>query len=320
MASLTCALASDLLLSWDNLLILTHVRPDGDTVGCAAALCRALREQGKTAHILPDPGTSGMFTDYLDGLLAPTDFTPDRVVAVDIAARSMFHDGAKPYLDRVDLTIDHHGSQEFYATDTCVDPDRAACGELIYEIVRRWGPISVDVALPLYVAISTDCGCFVYSNTTPDCHRIAADLLACGIDFMGVNRRHFRSKSFTRMKLESMLVDSMQLFDNGTMAMVTLTLDMMAQLQATEEDVDNISAFVGQVAGVKTGITVRQMEPNCCKISVRTNPGDLNASDVCAQLGGGGHAAAAGVTLNMGVQDACAAIIGAVRAVQSAKE
>ena len=319
MAQLTCAQAADLLLGWDNLLILTHVRPDGDTVGCAAGLCRALREQGKTAYVLPDPGTSGMFTDYLEGLLAPTDFTPDKVVAVDIAARSMFHEGAKIYLDRVDLTVDHHGSQEFYATDTCVEPHRAACGELIYEIVRCWGPVSAEVALPLYVAVSTDCGCFVYSNTTPACHRIAADLLDCGIDFMPINRRHFRAKSFKRMKLESMLVDSMQLFDNGTMAMVTLTLDMMEQLQATEEDVDNISAFVGQVAGVKTGITVRQMEPNCCKISVRTYPADLNASEVCAQLGGGGHVAAAGVTLHMGVQESCDAIIGAVRAVQKAK-
>ncbi len=320
MAQLTCAQAADLLRGWDNLLILTHVRPDGDTVGCAAGLCRALREQGKTAHILPDPGTSGMFTMHLEGLLAPDDFVPDRVVAVDIASRSMFHDGAKPYLDRVDLTVDHHGSQEFYAADTCVDPDRAACGELIYEIVRRWGPVSAEVALPLYMAVSTDCGCFVYSNTTPACHRIAADLLDCGIDFMPINRRHFRAKSFKRMKLESMLVESMQLFDEGTMAMVTLTLDMLEQLQATEEDVDNISAFVGQVEGVKTGITVRQMEPNCCKISVRTYPADLNASEVCARLGGGGHAAAAGVTLNMGVQEACDAIIGAVRAVQASKE
>ena len=319
MAQLTCAQAADLLLGWDNLLILTHVRPDGDTVGCAAGLCRALREQGKAAYVLPDPGTSGMFTDYLEGLLAPAYFTPDKVVAVDIAARSMFHEGAKIYLDRVDLTVDHHGSQEFYATDTCVEPHRAACGELIYEIVRCWGPVSAEVALPLYVAVSTDCGCFVYSNTSAACHRVAADLLDCGIDFMPVNRRHFRAKSFKRMKLESMLVDSMQLFDNGTMAMVTLTLDMMEQLQATEEDVDNISAFVGQVAGVKTGITVRQMEPNCCKISVRTYPADLNASEVCAQLGGGGHVAAAGVTLNMGVQESCDAIIGAVRAVQKAK-
>ena len=320
MAQLTSAQAADLLLGWDNLLILTHVRPDGDTVGCAAGLCRALREQGKTAYILPDPGTSGMFTDYLEGLLAPAGFTPDKVVAVDIAARTMFHDDAKPYLARVDLTIDHHGSQEFYATDTCVEPHRAACGEIIYEIVRQWGPVSAEVALPLYLAVSTDCGCFVYSNTNAACHRVAADLLECGIDFMPVNRRHFRAKSFKRMKLESMLVESMKLFDAGAIAMVTLTLDMMEQLQATEEDVDNISAFVGQVEGVKTGITVRQLEPNCCKISVRTHPGDLNASAVCAQLGGGGHVAAAGVTLNMGVQEACDAIIGAVRAVQNAKE
>ena len=305
------------LRSFDNILILTHVRPDGDTVGSAAALCLALRQLGKTAHILWDAGTSALFTPYLEGLPAPEGWQPERVVAVDMAARSMFHDAAKPYLDRVDLTIDHHPSQEFYAAETCLDASRAACGELMYDIVRELGEVTAEIALPLYVAVSTDCGCFVYSNTTPASHRVAAELMDTGIDYYAVNRLHFRTKSFRRLKLESMLTEGMELHDGGSIAVVTLTLAMMESLGATEEDVDNISAFVGQVEGVRTGVTVRQMSPTRCKISLRTDPGDLNASRVCGLLGGGGHAAAAGASVDGSPEEARAAVMAAIRRVQA---
>ncbi len=304
------------LLEQDNFLLLTHVRPDGDTVGCAAGLCLALRQQGKQAFVLPDPGLSDLFTDYLEGLYPPTGYTPDTVVAVDMAARSMFHDNAKPYLDRVDLTIDHHPSQECYAQHTCLDASRAACGELMYDIVRQWGEVTAEVALPLYVAVSTDTGCFVYSNTSAGTHRVAAALMETGIDFYAVNRLHFRTKSFKRLKLESMLTAGLQLFDGGETAIVTLTLDMMKQLSATEEDVDNISAFVGQVQGVHTGITIRQLSGQQCKLSVRTEPGELNASAVCALLGGGGHAAAAGATVDGTPEQAQEAILSAIAQVR----
>ena len=314
---LTVAETAAYLRGCDNILILTHIRPDGDTVGCAAALCIALRELGKTAFILSDPDTSGIFTPYLEGLLAEDGWQPDTVVAVDIAARSMFHDAALPYLDRVDLTIDHHPSQEFYAKHTCLDGSRAACGEIVYDILRQWGPVSRDAALPLYVAVSTDCGCFVYSNTSAACHRVAAELMDTGIDFYAANRKHFRTKSFKRLKLESLLTESMELHDGGEIAVVTLTLDMMEQLDLHEEDIDNISAFVGQVEGAKTGVTVRQLTPDRCKISLRTDPGDLNASDICALLGGGGHAAAAGATVTGSPSETRAAVMAAIRQIQN---
>ena len=307
---------AEFLKQHDNYLILTHIRPDGDTIGCAAGLCRALREQGKNARILPNPGASAIFTPYLEGLLAPEGFDPDTVVAVDIAAKSMFYEEALPYLGRVDLTIDHHPSQEFYAKQTCLDGARASCGEIVCDILRCWGPISKEAALPLYVAVSTDCGCFVYSNTSAACHRTAAELMETGIDFYPINRKHFRTKSFKRLKLESMLTEGMELHDNGEIAIVTLTLAMMEQLKATEEDIDDISAFVGQVEGVKTGVTVRQLKPGVCKISLRTEPGDLNASHVCAILGGGGHAAAAGATVEGSPEETKAAIMAAIRQIQ----
>ena len=196
-----------------------------------------------------------------------------------------------------------------------MDPGRAACGELIYDIIRQWGPVSPAAALPLYLAVSTDTGCFVYSNTTPDTHRVAAALMDVGIDYRRVNKRHFRTKSFKRLRLESMITQDMELFDNGAIAIAAVSLDMMKALDAREEDAEDIAAFAGQVEGVETAVTIRELRPGECKLSVRTAAG-LNASAVCALLGGGGHAAAAGCSVAGSVADAKAAILAAIRQIQ----
>ncbi len=309
--------AAEFLKAHDNYLILTHLRPDGDTVGCAAGLCRALRQAGKTAHVLPNPEVHALFAPYLDGLLAPEDFLPDKVVSVDIAARGLFPENAKPYLERVDLAIDHHPSQEFFARETCLDAGRAACGELILEIVRELGPLTPEIGTPLYVAVSTDCGCFVYGNTSAATHRAAAELADCGIPLAALNKRHFRTKSLKRLKLESALVAGMELYDNDTVAVVALTLGLMASLQAGEEDAEDIASLAGQLEGVKTSVTLREMAGGRCKLSLRTDPADLNASRVCALLGGGGHAAAAGASMDGTVEQTRRAVLDAIHQVKA---
>ena len=308
--------AAELLRRQDSILILTHRRPDGDTIGCAVGLCAALRELGKTAWLLPNANATALFTPYLEGYLAPDGFSPAFVVSVDIAGRGLFPENARCWLEKgVDLAVDHHGSNEGFGKENCVDPGRAACGELIYDIIRQWGPVSPAAALPLYLAVSTDTGCFVYSNTTPDTHRVAAALMDTGIDYRSVNKRHFRTKSFKRLRLESMITQDMELFDNGTIAIAAVSLDMMNALDAREEDAEDIAAFAGQVEGVETAVTIRELRPGECKLSVRTSAG-LNASAVCALLGGGGHAAAAGCSVAGSVADAKTAILAAIRQIQ----
>lgn len=289
--------AAAFLTAHDGYLILTHIRPDGDTVGCAAGLCRALRQVGKTAYVLENQGASSLFAPYFEGLTPPENFTPDTVVAVDMASQGMFPDNAKLYLDRVDLTIDHHESQEFYAKETCVDPDRAACGQIIYEIVRQFAKITPEIGEVLYVAVSTDCGCFQYSNTDAAVHRVAAELMESGFDPYPVNRLFFRTRTLKRLKLESLLVQGMELRDEGRTAIVFVTRKIVEEVGANERDMDNISAFAGQIEGVKNGVTLKETADGRVKISLRTDPEDLNANRVCALLGGGGHAAAAGAML-----------------------
>ena len=308
--------AAAFLQAHDNFLILTHLRPDGDTIGCAAGLCLALRQAGKTAHVLPNREATSLFTPYLEGLLAPEGFQPDTVVSVDIAAKSLFPNNALPYLGRVDLAIDHHPSQEFFAKDTCLDAGRAACGELVYEIVTQFCTLTPEIGTPLYVAVSTDCGCFVYGNTTAATHRVAAELIDSGIPLAQLNKRHFRTKTLIRMQLESAIIQDMELHDGGATAIVSVPLALMSRLNATERDAEDIAALAGQLEGVKSSVTIRELAPGKCKISLRTDPSDLNASQVCALLGGGGHAAAAGGTVDGTVDQTKAAVLDAIRQVR----
>ena len=315
-ASITIQAAADFLRDHDGYLILTHLRPDGDTVGCAAALCRALRQLGKRAFVLPNPQASSLFTPYFEGLLAEDGFAPDTVVSVDIAARGLFPDNAQKYLPRVDLAIDHHPSQEFFAQRTCLDAGRAACGELMYDILRLLGPVTGDIATALYVAVSTDTGCFQYSNTTADTHRVAAALMDTGIDVFPLNKRHFRTKSWARLQVGRLLTERMHRYEGGKIAVAPVSLSLMDEAGATEEDMEDIAAFLGQIEGVETSVTIRELAEGGCKLSVRTS-GGLNATKVCARLGGGGHAAAAGCTVSGTLAEAEAAILDAIRQVEA---
>ena len=302
--------------SHDRYLILTHKRPDGDTIGCAAALCRGLRGLGKTAHICPGTGETHLFTPYLEGLLAPEGFQPETVVSVDIAARGLFTDTGKPWLERgIDLAIDHHPSQEFFAKETCLDASRAACGEIIYEILQELGQVNAETALPLYVAVSTDTGCFQYGNTTAHTHRVAAALMDTGLDVFPLNKRHFRTKTWARLQVERLIVERMHRHEDGKIAVAPVSLSLLDEAGATEEDMEDIAAFLGQIEGVETSITIRELADGGCKLSVRTS-GGLNATKVCAILGGGGHAAAAGCTVDVGLKEAEEQILAAIRQVE----
>ena len=303
-----------LLREWDGVLILTHRRPDGDTIGCAAALCAALRGLGRRAFVLPNPEITDNYRPYAAPYFAPADFYPEHVVSVDIAARGLFPENAQVWLDRVDLAIDHHPSCEGFGRASCVEPSRAACGEIVYEICRELGDVTQEIALPLYVAVSTDTGCFVYTNTTANTHRVAAALMDTGIDAAGVNKRHFRTKSRKRLALEADILSHMEFFQDGRVVFLPVPRSLMERLEADENDAEDLATLATLVGGVDCGAILRELKDGEWKISLRTDGVRINATRVCQHLGGGGHAAAAGATVSGSYDQAAAALLSAIEA------
>ena len=312
--TLTVQETASYLRTLDNVLLLTHVRPDGDTVGSAAALCRALRDLGKAAYLLPNPEITATYEPYAAPYWAPEGFAPAHVVSVDIAALNLLPDNAAAYAGRIDLAIDHHGSHGFFAARTCLDADAAACGEIVHDIIRLLTPVTPDIAMPLYVAVATDTGCFVYTNTTARTHRIAAALLDTGIDVGPVNKALFRTKSKTRLAMESRMAADMTLFDHDRVVVMTIPLSLRQELHATEADIEELSSLAALVEGTDCGVTLRELRPGVVKISLRTGP-RVDASAVCRKLGGGGHRAAAGATVDGTMDEARDAVLRAYQEV-----
>ena len=301
------------LRAHDSYLILTHRRPDGDTLGCAAALCAMLRQMGKTAALLPNAEVTSLYADYVAPYWAAEDYRYETVVSVDLAALGLFPDNAERFKNRVDLAIDHHPSYEGFGKESCVHPECAACGEILYELAVELGQLTPAVALPLYVAVSTDTGCFVYSNVTANTHRVAAALMETGIDYRAANKRHFRTKTKKRLALEAELLRTMEFYDEGRVVVITLPLSLAERLSLTEADMDDVSALGGVVEGTDCSITMKETKDGAWKISVRTGA-RVNATKACATLGGGGHRAASGCVYYGSLADAKAAILAAVQA------
>ena len=287
------------LLAADNILILCHKNPDGDTVGCGSALYYALLALEKHAAVLCADPIPGRYA-FTNPRLFKGEFEPQIVVAVDVASVQLFGEGngVPQYTRHVDLCIDHHAGNSGYAEFTLLDGSAAAAAELLYEVICAMRvEITPHIADCLYTGLSTDTGCFVYSNTTARTHRIAAALMDCGIDVAPVNKALFRTKSRTRLAMEAWMAEWAEYYDHDRVVVMQIPLSLCLDYKATEADVEELSSLAALVEGTDCGVTLRELKDGRVKISLRTGP-RVNATEVCALLGGGGHAAAAGATLH----------------------
>lgn len=281
----------------DHFLILTHVRPDGDTTGCAIALCLGLRSLGKDAWIWENPQFSSRYLPRMEGLLRTDRAEDATMVAVDMATESLLPKGGEGFAGTFQLCIDHHPSNTFYAADTLLDASCAGCGELIYQVLAAMGvEITPEMAEAIYIAISTDTGCFRFSNTSAQTFETAAACVRLGAKIAPINRQLFEIKTRGRLELESRMMAEMDFYCGGTVAICCLPQKLVEELGVSEDDLDSISGFPRTIEGVLVGAVIRDSEAGKVKFSVRTAPG-FNASTYCAALGGGGHAAAAGASI-----------------------
>lgn len=255
---MTVTEAAAFLREHDNYLILTHKRPDGDTIGCAAGLCRGLRGLGKTAHICPGTGAHPHLPALSGGPHGPGGLRAGH-------GGQRGHRGPQP-CSPTPAGPGWSGGWIWPSTTTpprsssrarpAWTPAGAACGELIYDILKELGPVTAHMAAPLYVAIATDTGCFQYSSTTAATHRTAAALMDTGLDVFPLNKKHFRTKTWPRLQVERLIVERMHRYDGGKIAVAPVSLSLMEEAGAVEGDMEDIAAFLGQIEGVETSVTI----------------------------------------------------------------
>ena len=283
----------EILRGMDDIVILCHRNPDGDTLGAGFALHYILAQLGKRSRVECHDAIPQMFS-YLLLDYKPEEFEPKNIVAVDIADEKLFGSNLEKYCGKVDLCIDHHGSNKHYAKNWLVRENAAAACEVIEDICYGFEEVELTkiIADCIYTGVSTDTGCFRYSNTTGHSHAVAGRMFKAGCDFVMINRLNFEVKSFSRIAIEREALNTLELHYGGRCALVYITDEMLKRTGAAESELEGIAAMPREVEGVEVGLTIRWRD-NGYKISVRTGE-EVDASVICGKLGGGGHRCAAG--------------------------
>ncbi len=295
----------------DNYLVLTHASPDGDTLGSAYALKLGLKKLGKKVQVACPDEIPHKYDYFIDD--SECDFIPETVVAVDVADIKLLGDMWERFEGRIDLNIDHHVSNTQYAKRLYLDDTAAATAESIFEILEELG-IELDstIANALYTGISTDTGCFKYANVTVRTHEIAAKLYEIGVDAAEINRKMFDTKSKSRVKMEMMVLNGAEFHFDERCMMLAVTRDIQKKTGCSKSDMEGVASMSRSVEGVLVGVAIKETEKDVFKISLRTYE-PLDASEICKKLGGGGHKAAAGCTVEGSLKETKAAILGAIK-------
>ena len=300
--------AAQMLLEKDNILILCHKNPDGDTLGSAAALMYALKSKNKMCAVLCHDAIPAKY-DFLGIEVYENQFVPEFIVSVDVADQKLFGDSVAVYGENVDLCIDHHPTNSGYAKAVCCDGALPAAAQLMYSVVVAMDvEIDVKIANCLYTGLMTDTGCFKFSATTAETHIVGAELLKAGAEHNFISERFFMSRSKKTIELEKYALNTMEYFFDDRCALIVLTKDILDKVQAQPSDIDGISAIPRSIEGVDVGITIRQLRDNAFKISIRTTE-RANASEIAQGLGGGGHTRAAGCEVICSLEGAKNAIL-----------
>ena len=292
----------------DRFLIITHRRPDGDTLGSAAALCLGLRLLGKTAWVLANPEVTPRFSWLLEGLTVAQIPENPFLVTTDVASPGMLPAQLSNLAGKIQLRIDHHASSASFTREELVEPESASCAEIVWELLGLLQcPEDISVYNALYVGISTDTGCFRFSNTNEHTFLAAAACARAGVDMYRLNQELFETNTLERLKIQAWIVAHMTLLRDGAMAVCAIPRQVEEEIGVTEDDMDNISNFPRTVAGVKVAATLRQTREGDIKLSVRAVPG-YDATLVAQRFGGGGHKGAAGASIRLPLANAAEAV------------
>ena len=308
--NLSVSRAAELLMQRDNITLLCHRRPDGDTVGSAFALYYALKTLGKEVRVLcadPLPKLYDyLYPEYKPGriLYEPVEY----VVAVDVATAGMLGSLEERYGTMVDLCIDHHPSNSDYAAQTCLWSEAGACAEPVAAIIKAIGlPVSGRIAECIYTGLATDTGGFRYSNTSAGSMRLAAEIMESGVDTALLNTRIFESESKAKVLAEAAMMSALQFYADDRIAVMPVTLAVRAATGVTGEELEDVAGIPRKIEGVQLGITIKEHEDEC-HISLRSKE-PVNADEIAKVFGGGGHRFAAGCTIKASVEEAAGLLV-----------
>ena len=301
-----------------RMALIAHVSPDGDTVGATLALRLAFLSLGKAVDVICD-GEASKSLAYLPGIdafLKPeqTDGLYDAAIAVDVSDHKLLGSAAEIFDNApVKMVIDHHATNPGYGDYNYIRGDECSCCVLAYDVIMALGiDVTQEMGTCLMTGMSTDTGHFMYPYTTPRAFEVAAKLRALGVDVSYITRVLYRTQERSAVNLTRIAYQKMRFELDGQVGVIELTQNDLDEAGATLYQTNGLVNKALEVEGVRMAILATQ-RGEAVKLSLRAVEPDT-VNDIAKQFGGGGHAQAAGVTMQLPMRDAVAALLGAMSA------
>ena len=297
-----------ILIESESVLLFPHLNMDGDALGSSAALCAALRKLGKQSYILIEDEIAA-FLQFLDKDYCTYDADiiaePDVCLCIDCGDTGRFKKREEKYLQgKIKGCIDHHETSKPFADFNYIDPKAAATGEIIYDLIKEL-PVEFDEELgkAIFAAITTDTGNFQYSNTTKKTHEIAASLYELDTNYNEVSVELYQNNRLEKLLLQTKILETLEVFGSGQAAICGVEFSMLEETGGKMEETEGIVEILRNIAGVEVAIFAKELPENRCKISMRSKK-FVNVAEISQSFSGGGHARAAGFTLECSVAEA----------------
>jgi phosphoesterase RecJ-like protein len=289
----------DEILRRQRFLLTSHARPDGDSIGSQLAMAFALDALGKQVRIVNADAAPDHYQDFpgMDRIEIARRVTADVDAVIVMECSDLGRSGVEGLENEFVINIDHHAGNRMYGALNWHDETAAACGEMVFDLIRALGvPLSLEIATHIYLAILTDTGSFHHSHITPRTFDICRQTVEAGVVPATMARRVFDSNSFGKLKLIGALLDSMELLDEGHLAVLYMDDGMLDACGCTNNDTEGLINLPLTAREIQAVVFFKVGPDDELRVSMRSKY-DVDVRRVASEFGGGGHKNAAGFTV-----------------------
>ncbi len=286
----------------ESIIVLPHVSADGDAIGSSLAMGYLLKTLGKNIRVVMDEPVPDKYAfldieNLLETYSIESLYEADIYIALDTGDIKRLGNRQHIFKGNSTWNIDHHKTNDGFATNNFIDITASSTGEIIYMFYEYFN-VGFDkkAAEAIFTAISTDTGGLRYSNTTPASMRICAELLETGIDIAEITHRVFDMTPYQKLLLKAVAIENMRLHYSGKLALITLKNEDYAFLMGKDEYFDGIVNIANNTEGVLAGVLMRETQSGEIKVNMRSSTDDIDVAVFANLNGGGGHIRAAGFT------------------------
>jgi phosphoesterase RecJ-like protein len=286
-------------------VVASHQRPDGDAIGSAMAMALALGEMGKEATVVTDAIPPVFLQPFprVDTIRVTPEVTETFDAALVMECSELRRTGVRGLERSPVMNIDHHPGNTGYGTVNWIDESAAACGQMVFLLIEALGVrLTPEIATHVYLAILTDTGSFHFSHLTAETYDVARRCVATGADPQWIARTHYDSNSLARVRIFGAVMNGMVIVDEGRVALLHITRQLMSDLGGTNDDLEGLINFPLTVKDIEAVAFFKEVGDDDWRVSLRSK-GTVDTGAIARQHGGGGHTNAAGCSASGKIDD-----------------